>query len=168
MDRGQHQPVGPEDPEQHHHQQDDSQKADLQGGHGQNIADEIPIEFGEAAAVHGGDEDAQGHGGGGEHTDDGVGGLAGPLAHISEEQGEHQAQPHGGPDGEGEAAQTADGDACEGRMAQSVGEKAHFPRDDHSAHETEQRGHEKNGEQGVAHKVPPQGLQGEKVANGIP
>ena len=168
MDRGEHQPVGGEDPQHDHRQQHRRQQADFPRRHRENVADQILVELGEGAAVHGGDEDTQGHGGGGEDADDGLGGLVGAAFHVGEEQGEGHGQGHGEPGGRGRAAEDADGDTGEARVAQGVGEEAHPARDHHGGQEPEQRPHNQHGQQGVFHKVQGQPRQRQPVQQGIP
>ena len=82
MDGGEGQPVGICHPEDDHGNQGHGQQDDLFGRNGKNVADEIFIVFGEAAAAQGGNEDAKGHCRAGENADQGIRCLIGTAADI--------------------------------------------------------------------------------------
>lgn len=131
MHRGQNQPVGGKDPQNGNKDQNNGKKANLTGGDGENVANEIFVEFGKAAAVHGGNEDTKGHSGGGKDADDRLRGVAALAADVGEQKGKGHSQDNGPDNGQGRAAQHADGNTGKAGVAQSIGEKAHFTRDDH-------------------------------------
>ena len=168
MDGGQGQPVGAEHPENNDCQQHQRQHPDLTGGHGKNVADEILIVLGKAAAAHGGDKDAQSHGSAGKHADQRIRRLIGAAADEGEQQGKGYAESHSRPGGSRHAADRADGNARKRRMSQRVGEEAHAPGDDHGGQQAEQGRHQQQSQQGVLHKIPVQHLKGEKAAKPVP
>ena len=123
---------------------------------------------GEAAAAHGGNENAQRNGGAGKHANQGIRRLIGAASDKGKQQGKHHAEANRRPDGGGHAADNADGDARKGGVSQSVGEKAHAPGDDHGGENAEQRRHEQQRQQGVFHKVPVEHFKGKRVPNRVP
>ena len=147
MDGRQDQLIGAEYPEGCDRQQHERERADLAGRDGENVADQVFIEFGKAPAAHRGDEDAEGDCCGRKDADDRVRRLARPAAHEREQQRERHRQPDSPPDRQRRAAEHADGDACEAGMAERVGEKAHLARDDHRGQQAEERRHDDDGEQ---------------------
>ena len=110
---------------QQNQQQNQSQQADFPGGHTENVADEKVVEFGKALAAQGAQKNAQGHGSGGEDTDGCVAGHVGFLP----DQGKEQGDDHGEEDRRAhrlcQAAESPNGHAGEGGVAQGVGEKGH-------------------------------------------
>ena len=153
MHRRQHQTVRPEHPQQHDRQQHQRQQADLLRGDGEDIADEIPVEFRKAPPAERHDENAKRDGGGGKDADDGVRRLARPAADEGKQQREQNRQPDREIDRLHRAAEHTDGDARKAGMAQRVGEEAHFSRHDHRGQQAEQRPQQQNGQQRVLHEV---------------
>src|SRR5699024_1415136 len=104
VDGGEHQSVEGAQPQHYHHQQNNRQQGDLSRFHTEDITDEQTVELGKAAAVKGGDKDAQSHGGGGEHTNHRVAGHVGLTLNVGKEQGKGGGQQNGGPHGVGHTA----------------------------------------------------------------
>ena len=168
MDGRQDQLIGAEHPEGCDRQQHERERADLAGRDGENVADQVFIEFGKAPAAHRGDEDAEGDCCGRKDADDRVRRLARAAADKGEQQRECHRQPDSPPDRQRRAAEDADGDAGEAGMAKRIGEEAHFACDDHRGEQAEERRHDDDGEQRVFHEVHRQKLCAERVAEGIP
>lgn len=165
---GEGQAVAVENPENDYRQQHQRQHSDLPRRDGENVADEIFIVPGKAAAAHGGNENAQRNGGAGKHANQGIRRLIGAASDKGKQQGKHHAEANRRPDGGGHAADNADGDARKGGVSQSVGEKAHAPGDDHGGENAEQRRHEQQRQQGVFHKVPVEHFKGKCVPDRVP
>ena len=168
MDGGEGQPVRREYPEDQHDEKHQGQQPNFGGGDGENVANQVFIVLGKAAAAQGGHEDAQGYGAAGKHADKGVRRLVGAAADEGEQQGEQHAESHRRVNGHGHAENAPKGNAGECGVAQGVGEEAHSSCDDHGGQQPEQRRHQQQRQQGVFHKVPAEHFQGEGFANGIP
>ena len=79
------QPVGVQAPEDQNRQQDNGQHPNFTGGDGQHIANQILIVFCEAAAAHGGNQNAQSHSGTGEDANQRIRRLVAVPAEIGEQ-----------------------------------------------------------------------------------
>ena len=166
IDKGQ--PVGAGNPERRNGQQRQCQQADLAGSDGENVSDQILVVFGKAAAAQRGDENAKRHRGTGKHADQGIRRLIAPAAHKGEHQREYDAEHNGNPGRRSRAADTANCNTGKGGMPKGIGEEAHPPCDDHGGHQTEQRRHDDNGQQGVFHEIPVEHFQWKPVAECVP
>ena len=168
MNGGQHQPVGGQQPQYHYQNQYHSQQSDLSGTNGENIADQILVELGKAAAVQCSNKDAQCHSGGGKHTDNGLCRMAGLALYIGEQQCDDHGQCHGPHHGQGRTAQHTDGDPGEAGMTQCIGEKAHLTGDNHGGQESKQGCQQQNRQKGVFHKIHGQPRQRQQIAKTVP
>ena len=81
-----------------------------------------------------------------------VAGHVGLLAHEGEEQGNDHGEDHGGPHRARQAAESADGHAGKGGVAQGVGEEGHAALDDHGGEQAEEGRDDQDGQERVFHK----------------
>ena len=114
MDGGEGQPVHREYPEDQHDEKHQGQQTDLGGGDGEDVADQVFIVLGKAAAPQCGHEDAQGYGAAGKHPDEGVRRLVGAAADEGEQQSKEHTENYRRVNGHGHAEDAAQGDARKG------------------------------------------------------
>ena len=113
MDGGEGQPVHREYPEDQHDEKHQGQQTDLGGGDGEDVADQVFIVLGKAAAPQCGHEDAQGYGAAGKHPDEGVRRLVGAAADEGEQQSKEHTENYRRVNGHGHAENAPKGNAGE-------------------------------------------------------
>ena len=94
--------------------------------------------------------------------------MSAAAAAKGEQQCECYAENNCSPDWCGNAANAADGDAGKSRMTQRVRKETHPTCDDHGGGQTKQGRHQKNCQQGIAHKIPLEHFNREDVTDFIP